>query len=132
MKVAAIKAMLEDTRISKPCTKQSVQAAIVSLKNEIVYGDNAIRNDVPVCPRAEQNLPTGVGYELCKSVCNQNEHAEVTAIQNAKEKGICIQGATLYLIGHTYCCDNCKAAMKEAGIVKAICIDSDLELDLTA
>lgn len=113
--------------VKKPCVKLTVKAIIVAQDGSIATGDNAIRNDVDVCPRVVKNCPTGQGYEMCKSVCNQNEHAEVTAIQNAKKQGMDIQGATLMLTGHTYCCDNCISSMKEAGITKAVCVDSGKE-----
>jgi len=30
------------------------------------------------------------------------------------------EGAILYLIGHYYCCDNCKEIMKKFGIKKVV------------
>ncbi len=130
--IAILEQQLNDFQVIKPCIKQTVKALIVSTDNQMVYGSNAINNDVIECPRVIEGCVTGEGYHLCKSVCNQNEHAEVTAIQNAKAQNIDIKGATLYLVGHTYCCDNCKSSMKAAGIIKAVCIDSNLEIDLTA
>lgn len=110
---------LDNYSPEKPCLKQSVKALIITKDGKEVYGANDIRNEVTVCPRVEKGCKTGEGYDLCKSVCNQNFHAEVSAIQNAKEKGIDIKGSTLYLVNHTYCCDNCIAKMKIAGIKEA-------------
>ncbi len=116
---------LNQFKVLKPCVKQTVKALIVSADGQLTLGSNAINNDVDECPRVEKGCLTGEGYELCKSVCNQNEHAEVTAIQNAKKQNVDLKGATLYLTGHTYFCDNCTNAMREAGIKKAHCYDSD-------
>lgn len=116
---------LKDFNVANPCVKQTVKALIVSVTGAKVLGSNAINNKVNECPRVVKGCVTGEGYDLCKSVCNQNEHAEVTAIQNAKKANIDLKGSTLYLTGHTYFCDNCTQAMKEAGIKKAVCFDSD-------
>ena len=62
-------------------------------------------------------MKSGEGYELCKDVCWQPNHAEVNACIDA---GALAKGGTLYLIGHTYCCDACKKIIKEAGIKKIV------------
>jgi deoxycytidylate deaminase len=58
-------------------------------------------------------MKTGEGYNLCRDICQQKNHAEVDACIKA---GINADGADLYLIGHYYCCDACKKVMKEHGI----------------
>lgn len=98
-----------------PCTKQTVTATIVTPEGERFVGTNYVRNAQPVCPRAD--MPTGVGYELCRTVCDQSGHAEPNAILEAGEKA---RGATLYIEGHTYACEPCKAACAAAGIVDII------------
>ena len=65
-------------------------------------------------------MRTGEGYELCKSICKQKYHAEVDACLKAGEAA---QGATLILIGHSYCCDDCKRVMKEHGIKEIKIVD---------
>ena len=62
-------------------------------------------------------MPTGVGYELCKSVCQQSAHAEVNAINLA---GDAARGAVLYLEGHTYASEACKSAAERAGIARIV------------
>ncbi len=93
------------------CKKQTVVAIIMKDKQLISIGTNDINASITECAR--KDLPSGVGYELCKSVCNQNSHAEVDACIKAGDKA---KGATLYLIGHTYCCDNCIKIMEQYGI----------------
>lgn len=108
-----------------PCVKQPVYALIVATNGTHHFGSNWMTNqDVTVCPRVELNCVSGQGYHLCKEVCNQDFHAERFAIQLCTSD---TAGATLYLTGHTYCCDDCIAAMKAAGIAKAIVIDSGKE-----
>lgn len=107
------------------CLKQSVVAMIVTKENVEIFGTNNIQNKIDVCPRIEQNLKTGEGYHLCKDICNQNSHAEVTAINNAKLKNINLLGSSLFLIGHTYCCDNCLSVMKENGVSKVYVINEN-------
>lgn len=123
--VPIYKTKLDNFVVDNPCVKQTVKALIVSVSGQSALGSNAINNVVNDCPRVEKGCKTGEGYELCKSVCNQNEHAEVTAIQNAKKMNIDLKGAKLYLTGHTYFCDNCTNAMREAGIKEAHCYDSN-------
>lgn len=99
----------------KQCKKQTTIAIIMKDQQLISIGTNEIHEDITECPR--KGMATGEGYELCKSICKQNNHAEVDACIKAGEGA---KGATLYLIGYTYCCDNCKKVMSEYGIEKII------------
>jgi deoxycytidylate deaminase len=98
-----------------PCVKQTVTATIVTPDGERFVGTNFVRNPQPTCPRGD--MPTGVGYELCRTVCDQSGHAEPNALAVAGEKA---RGATLYLEGHTYACEPCKEAARAAGIVEIV------------
>lgn len=95
----------------KQCKKQTVVAVIMKDNQLISTGTNEIHADVDNCPRI--GMKAGEGYELCKNICKQKYHAEEEACINAGEKA---KGATLHLIGHTYCCDNCLNVMKKHGI----------------
>lgn len=96
----------------KQCKKQTTIAIIMKDGQFIAMGSNEINSDIKECPR--KGMETGVGYELCKSVCKQKHHAEVDACLKAGKKA---KGGTLILIGHSYCCDNCKKVMEKYGIV---------------
>ena len=96
------------------CAKQTVTATIVNGPLRFV-GTNHANNPQSICPRAE--MPTGIGYKLCKSICQQENHAEVNAILAAGEHS---RGATLYLEGHTYACEPCKLACHFAGIKEIV------------
>ena len=103
------------------CKKQTTVAVIMKDGELIAIGTNEIHNpEVDECPREEAQMKTGEGYHLCKDECMQGAHAEVNACQEAGERA---KGATLYLIGHTYCCDNCKKVMEEYGIKEVIIAD---------
>jgi len=94
-----------------PCAKQVVHAIIVTKDGESFEGTNFCHKPQSECPRGD--MPSGVGYELCVSVCNQPAHAEVNAIRAAGEKA---RGATLYLHGHERVCDDCHQVCQQAGI----------------
>jgi deoxycytidylate deaminase len=98
-----------------PCAKQTVTATIIAENGDTYLSTNYCLNPQVSCPRA--GLLTGEGYELCKDICRQVGHAEVNAITLA---GVNAVGATLYLKGHTYACDGCKQAAKEAGIKEIV------------
>lgn len=93
------------------CAKQTITATIITPYGDRFVGTNFARNPQPTCPRAR--MATGVGYELCKSICQQDAHAEINALAAAGDNA---NGATLYLEGHTYACEPCLAACDAAGI----------------
>jgi deoxycytidylate deaminase len=96
----------------RQCKKQTTVAIIMKDGELISIGTNEIHADIIECPR--KGMKTGVGYELCRDICKQKYHAEVDACMKAGDRA---KGGTLYLIGHTYCCDNCKNVMNEHGII---------------
>ena len=57
---------------SGPCVKQQVRAYVVTRYGDIFVGTNHCVAPQQTCPRAD--MPTGVGYELCRSVCQQPAH----------------------------------------------------------
>ena len=96
------------------CAKQETIAIIVN-NGQYWIGSNWCNNAQEICPRMK--MKTGEGYELCKSVCGQENHAEVDVCLKA---GGAARGGTLYLLGHTYCCNNCKEIMKKFGVKKVV------------
>ena len=95
----------------RKCLKQTVVALLVAVDGSYFVGSNWCASPQDTCPR--ENSKSGEDYELCRSVCNQSAHAEVNACKKAGAKA---KGSTLYLIGHTYCCDSCKKVMKKYGV----------------
>ena len=106
------------------CAKQLVIAIIVN-KGKFWVGSNYCFNEQEVCPRGD--LPSGEGYEMCKEICEQPCHAEVEACESAGKKA---RDGTLYLIGHTFCCDNCMKVMKKHGIKEVLICDTNERITL--
>jgi deoxycytidylate deaminase len=67
------------------------------------------------CERIRQNMPPGVGYELCEG-CTYSNHAEATAIRHASETGVDVSGSDAYIWGHWWACKPCWDNMIKAGI----------------
>jgi deoxycytidylate deaminase len=112
--------------IGQQCLKQTVIAVIMNNKRIVGFGGNFINNEeVKSCVR--EGFASGDGYEYCAFVCNQNNHAEVEACLNAGEL---TKGGTLYLIGHTYACNDCMDFIKKSGIVKVIICDTGEAINL--
>lgn len=87
------------------CFKREVCAVLVDRNGQIAVGQNLIDNDdLTQCPRAK-----GEGYEKCKSECRQEGHAEVMAIKSALKRGLILDNANLYLMGHYRVCDDCQS-----------------------
>lgn len=98
-----------------PCAKQVTRATVVALNGRRFVGENDCANPQTKCARA--GMPTGVGYDLCLSVCVQTSHAEVAAVARAGDEA---RGATIYIEGHYYACGSCMQACKDAGIAEII------------
>jgi deoxycytidylate deaminase len=93
------------------CAKLTTRATIIAPDGQRFVGTNWVRHPQRTCPR--EGMPTGIGYELCKSICDQPAHAEVNACLAAGEKA---RGGKLYLEGHYYACENCKRVAAEHGV----------------
>lgn len=86
--------------------------------------------DIGECRRKKLNLPSGTGYEACRSV-----HSEQNAIISASRNSMI--GATLYLVGVNkrtgeYVTDNkpctlCKRMIMNAGIKEVVMRDTDTD-----
>lgn len=105
-----------------PCFKQTVTATIVCQGGKRFVGTNHCNNAQDYCPR--QGMPTGMGYELCRDICQQPAHAEVNALIAAIDAGALVSkmlmGADVYIEGHTYACGPCKGALQGVGISSII------------
>lgn len=78
-------------------------------------GFNRGAGGVHVCPRIVLDCPSGTGYDLCH-LHDAPGHAEPMLIAAAKEQGIDVMGADVYLYGHWWCCEPCWSVMIEAGV----------------
>jgi len=92
--------------------------------------------DLGKCKRLELNLPSGMFYEICRSV-----HAEENAIINAASSGVEIYGATLYIFSKPRSkdyypkgqepsslylpCYRCKKLIINSGLEKVVVLAND-------
>lgn len=93
------------------CAKRHVVAVVIGKSGRHYVGHNLCLNPQFNCPRE-----IGEDYEKCKSICNQPHHAEPMAILEAGEDA---KGGSIIVLNHERICDNCKEAIKEAGIIRA-------------
>jgi deoxycytidylate deaminase len=103
-----------------PCAKQVVVAVVITRDNKAYVGRNDVNNAQQVCPRVTAGMKTGEGYELCKTVCQQPDHAEVAAIKAAVAAGSLVSGSTMFIYGHTYACEPCLSWCREYGVERVV------------
>lgn len=96
------------------CAKADVVATLVAVNGKRYESSNFILSPKVVCPRGD--MPSGVGYALCKSECMQVGHAEENVIYAAKRDTI---GSTIY-VRHSWICDNCQRLARDAGVKEII------------
>lgn len=94
-----------------PCSKRTVTATVIAVDGRRFSSTNYTLAAPPVCPRAD--MPTGVGYELCRDICRQPAHAEVNALDLA---GAAALGGEMYVEGHSYACASCMQLAQALGI----------------
>lgn len=103
-----------------PCAKRRVQCVLVHPGLAPILAENDCANPQPTCPR----LP-GEGYEKCRTICQQDDHAETKALRIAEGWGLSVAGWKAYIRGHHWVCEPCGKALKDAGIVK-VTIEHDM------
>lgn len=98
------------------CAKRKVTAVLVVDDRHFV-GENKCSAPQRVCPRQP-----GEGYEACKTVCGQDDHAEVAAIKAALAAKVDLKRnrfvpPRMFLYGHSAACANCTEWLMKYGIV---------------
>ena len=91
------------------CAKKIVECWIQAKDGTIFYGSNDCDKPQVKCPRIGNE-----GYEKCKTICQQQGHAEEMALADAGEHDL--NGATAYMFGTTHFCENCQKALFGAGV----------------
>jgi len=97
------------------CAKKTVIAVLVSPSGKEYVGTNSVRRPQLSCPRVGDAY-AHEDYTLCSTVCDQQSHAEIEAIEKA---GPDARGSTLYVTHHRIC-TNCQRAIEEAGVLHVI------------
>jgi deoxycytidylate deaminase len=106
--------------LTGPCAKKHVVCFIKPRgSSEVIHGSNACLNPQPVCPREDHE-----DYSKCKTVCQQQGHAEEQAVAEAKRRGVDLKGASAVLLGHYWMCQNCGNTLREAGVTNVTIINN--------
>lgn len=100
--------------------------SIVVLNDEIIAeSENGSVHAGTFCPRTALRSPSGQEYEYCPDHCEFSTHSEARtsrkALIVAKERGLDLSGAILYMAGHWWGCKPCWDAIVAANI-GALCI----------
>lgn len=93
------------------CAKTVVTCEIVTPAGIIFTGENACGNAQSVCPRGP-----GEGYEKCKSICQQEGHAEEMALKQAEAAGVDLRGSRVWISGIGHYCKDCQLKLFAAGV----------------
>lgn len=105
------------------CLRRQVGAVIVRDKDIISTGYNGApayqKNSLEYgfCFREKNHIESGTHLELCRAV---GSHAESNAIVLAARNGHSTANGTIYVYGHNFICNQCKAMIANAWIKRVI------------
>lgn len=108
------------------CLRNKVGAVIVNQKDIISTGYNGAPTyqknclEIGYCFRNQNRIPSGSQLEQCRAV---GSHAEANAISLAARNGHSTNGSTIYIVGHYFCCNQCKALIANANIKRVVLED---------
>ena len=113
---------------AKKSSDKRIQTGVVIVKNNKILSAGAnysVFHKYFFCIRTFLktfiNIIRGRGYFLCPG-CQSHNHAEQTAIRNAKKKHISCATADLYLWGHWWACRDCWQQIKKAKISRVFLV----------
>ena len=113
------------------CLRNHVGAVIVHNKDIVSTGYNGSpqyqRNCIEIgyCYRNKHNILSGTQLEKCRAV---GSHAESNAISLAARNGHSTDNSTIYIVGHNFICNQCKALIANANIIKVVLLSTKNEL----
>jgi dCMP deaminase len=105
------------------CLRRQVGAVIVNNKDIVSTGYNGApqyqKNSIEIgyCYRDKHKIKSGTQLELCRAV---GSHAESNAIALAARNGHATNNATIYISGHEFVCNQCKAQIANANIRRVV------------
>lgn len=109
------------------CLRNNVGAVIVRNKDIISTGYNGSPQyqknclEIGYCYRNKNNIQSGTQLERCRAV---GSHAESNAISLAARNGHSTDNATIYIVGHNVVCNQCKALIANANIIRVVLLDT--------
>ena len=104
--------------INLECAKRRVIAVLIPKDNGYpphYIGRNTCLSPQDVCPREEEE-----DYTKCKTICKQTGLSEENVLRYAGSRA---KGATVVVVGHYHCCDQCKDLMSKAGVAEVIILE---------
>jgi len=113
------------------CLRNNVGAVIVRNKDIISTGYNGAPQyqknclEIGFCYRNKNNIKSGTQLERCRAV---GSHAESNAISLAARNGHSTNNATIYIVGHNVVCNQCKALIANANIIRVVQLNSNNEI----
>lgn len=102
------------------CRKVHIVATLVTTDGYRYSSSNYCMSPQETCPRNERGMKAGEGYELCKSICKQDGHAEQNVIDFVNSTTWAgVEGSTIF-VEHDWICDGCKRTAKYAGVKELV------------
>lgn len=101
----------------KQCLDKTV-VAVLHTPEGVFFGTNGIKHQPLICPRNQADDKVNQGYEKCKEVCGQPNHAELAAIRQWQQTGAgkYPRKAVINVYGTDKICDMCQGAIDMLGI----------------
>lgn len=105
------------------CLRNKVGAVIVRDKDIISSGYNGAPKyqknciEIGFCYRNKNEIKSGTQLERCRAV---GSHAESNAISLAARNGHSTKNSTIYIVGHNFICNQCKALIANANITRVL------------
>lgn len=105
------------------CFRNKVGAVIIRDKDIIATGYNGAPTyqsnclEIGHCYRNKHKIKSGTQLERCRAV---GSHAESNAIVLAARNGHSTAEGTIYIIGHKFVCNQCKAIIANAKIKRVV------------
>jgi dCMP deaminase len=113
------------------CIRNKVGAVIVNDKDIISTGYNGSPQyqknclEIGYCYRNKNGIKSGTQLERCRAV---GSHAESNAISLAARNGHSTDKATIYIVGHNVVCNQCRAQIANANILRVVLLDINNEV----
>jgi dCMP deaminase len=110
------------------CLRNKVGAVIVRDKDIISTGYNGSPQyqknclEIGFCYRNKNDIKSGTQLERCRAV---GSHAETNAVSLAARNGHSTSRSTIYIVGHNVVCNQCKAIISNANIIRVVLLDTN-------
>lgn len=97
------------------CQDKTIVAVLRS-NGRVFLGINGISENMTYCPRNVMEMGVNQGYSMCRSICRQESHAEVDAIDTWLRNSTADDTAEISIYGTGKICDNCMALLQKFNV----------------